>query len=111
LPEKDARKPKLIFFHSPQSGHCRRVDGFLAQVLQRRRNHDTFELYRIDAAQRPDLLDRFGVDSVPTLIVLHNDGVQGRLEQPRDCRSIQALLDPWLTTRTKVVVGQSSQSA
>ena len=29
-------KPKLVFFHSPRSGRSRRVDGFVAQVLQRR---------------------------------------------------------------------------
>lgn len=96
VPEKSATKPKLVFFHSSQSGHCRRVDGFLAQVLQRRRNHETFKLYRVDQAQRPDLLARFGIDSVPTLIVLHDRRVQGRLEKPRDCRSIEAFLNPWL---------------
>ncbi len=34
-------KPSLVFFHSASSGRCRRVEGFLAQVLQRRANHDT----------------------------------------------------------------------
>ena len=27
-------QPRLVFFHSSLSGHCRRVEGFLAQVLQ-----------------------------------------------------------------------------
>jgi hypothetical protein len=33
--------PGLLFFHSPTEGSSRRVEGFLAQVLQRRRNHET----------------------------------------------------------------------
>ena len=49
-------KPRLLFFTSSVSGHCRRVEGFLAQVLQRRRNHGTFRLLRIDESERPDLL-------------------------------------------------------
>ncbi len=60
-------KPSLVFFYSSLSGHCRRVEGFLAQVLQRRRNHDTFKLYRVDDRERPDLLERFGVEAVPTV--------------------------------------------
>jgi len=39
--------PRLVFFHSPLSGNCRRVEGFLAQVLQRRRNHGTFNVVRV----------------------------------------------------------------
>ena len=39
-----ADQPRLVFFHSSLSGHCRRVEGFLAQVLQRRRNHGTFNV-------------------------------------------------------------------
>src|SRR5262249_12317282 len=33
-------QPQLVFFHSSLSGACRRAEGFLAQVLQRRRNHE-----------------------------------------------------------------------
>ena len=45
-------KPRLVFFHSAASGHCRRVEGFLAQVLQRRRNHGTFKVVRVAEALR-----------------------------------------------------------
>ena len=47
-------KPALLFFFDPRSGRSRRADGFLAQVLQHRRNHDTFRLYRIDVTKHPD---------------------------------------------------------
>lgn len=52
--EADSR-PKLLFFYTDSSGRSRRVESFLAQVLQRRRNHDTFQLYRVDCDARPDL--------------------------------------------------------
>ena len=51
-------QPRLVFFHSTLSGHCRRVEGFLAQVLQRRRNHGTFTVLRVAEEERPDLLPR-----------------------------------------------------
>jgi thioredoxin-like negative regulator of GroEL len=89
-------QPRLVFFHSTVSGHCRRVDGFLAQVLQRRRNHGTFKVVRIAEEERPDLLERFKVADVPTLMVVEGNLVAGRLERPRGCRDIEGFLAPWL---------------
>ena len=89
-------QPRLIFFHSTLSGHCRRVEGFLAQVLQRRRNHGTFQVVRVAEEERPDLLDRFKIDTVPTLVVIQGRAVAGRLERPRGCREIEGFLSPWL---------------
>ena len=89
-------RPRLVFFFSPESGRCRRVDGFLAQVLQQRGNHDTFQVYRVDSQEHPDLVERFQVDSLPTLYVVEGKIVRARLEQPRGCRDIQRFLSPWL---------------
>src|SRR5690242_19131888 len=89
-------KPGLVFFHSAVSGNCRRVEGFLAQVLQRRRNHGTFKLYRVAQEERPDLIEQFGVERLPTLVVVEDKRVQARLERPRGCKEIEEFLAPWL---------------
>jgi thioredoxin-like negative regulator of GroEL len=78
------------------SGNCRRVEGFLAQVLQRRSNHGTFKLYRVDEEARPDLVDRFGIERLPTLVVVEGKRVRARLERPRGCREIEEFLAPRL---------------
>src|SRR5258708_40348095 len=88
------RKPGLVFFHSSVSGACRRAEGFLAQVLQRRRNHETFQLYRVAQEERPDLVDRFGIAVMPTLLVVEGKTVQARPERPRARRDRQAGLPP-----------------
>jgi thioredoxin-like negative regulator of GroEL len=90
------RQLRLVFFHSRLSGHCRRVEGFLAQVLQRRRNHGTFKVVEVAEEERPDLIERFKVHSVPTLVVVEGSAVAGRLERPRGCREIEGFLAPWL---------------
>ena len=92
-----AELPRLVFFHSALSGNCRRVEGFLAQVLQRRRNHGTFNVVRVAEEERPDLLERFKIETVPTLVVVEHKAVKGRLERPRGCREIEGFLAPWLT--------------
>src|ERR1700751_6096493 len=89
-------QPGLVFFYSDVSGACRRAEGFLAQVLQRRQNHETFKLYRVAKEHRPDLVERFGVEQMPTLLVVDDRKVRGRIEQPRGCREIERFLAPWL---------------
>jgi Thioredoxin len=91
-----ADRPGLVFFTSSVSGSCRRVEGFVAQVLQRRRNHATFKLYLVDQEQRPDLIERFRVETLPTLVVVEDKVVRARLERPRGCREIEGFLAPWL---------------
>ena len=91
-----AAKPKLVFFYSEQSGRCRRVEGFIAQVLQRRRNHHTFELVRVSVERRPDLAERFRVDAVPTICVVEQRKLRRRIAAPRGCRELERELAPWL---------------
>ena len=94
--EPKTAKPQLVFFHSHVSGRCRRVEAFLAQVLQARRNHETFFLHRVEANERPDLIRRFAIEQLPTLLVIDGKKVRGRLERPRGCAEIQLFLAPWL---------------
>ena len=93
---QQATKPRLVFFTSSLSGQCRRVEGFLAQVLQRRRNHGTFRVVVVDEDERPDLVSRFAVRNLPTLIVVEGRTERARIERPRGCRDIEELLGPWL---------------
>ena len=91
-----AAKPKLVFFHSPRSGRCRRAEGWIAQVLQHRHNHETFELVRVSVDDRPDLARRFGITEVPTLCVIQTRKLQRRIVAPRGCRALERDLEPWL---------------
>jgi thioredoxin-like negative regulator of GroEL len=96
LSMEHAIRPGLVFFHSRTSGRCRRIEGFIAQVLQRRGNHETFTYYAVASEQRPDLIDRFAVSATPTLVVVEGKAVSARLEEPRGCRDIEQFLAPWL---------------
>jgi hypothetical protein len=96
LTEIATRRPTLILFTSNREGRSRRAEGFLAQVLQRRRNHETFAVRYVAREERPDLLDKFRIDQTPTIVVVEERRVRGRLAQPRGCEEIQTFLAPWL---------------
>ncbi|HSC51564.1 MAG TPA: thioredoxin family protein [Gaiellaceae bacterium] len=89
-------RPRLVFFFARNSGRSRRVEGYLSQVLQRRHNHESFELLRVDVEQHAELAERFLIEDVPTIVVVEEKRVRGRLASPRGCRDIEALLAPWL---------------
>ena len=97
-------KPGLVFFHSSRSGRCRRVEGYIAQVLQRRRNHETFKYYAVAREERPDLVEKFGVVQMPTLVVVEDKVVRARLEVPRGCREIERFSLPGCS---RSLIGQS----
>jgi thioredoxin-like negative regulator of GroEL len=65
-------------------------------VLQRRANHATFRLVRVEADGRPDLVERLQIGELPTLLVIADGRVCGRLVKPSGCRQISQLLSPWL---------------
>jgi thioredoxin-like negative regulator of GroEL len=91
-----AEKPRLLFFYGPQDGHSRRVEGFIAQVMQRRGNHDTFVIHRIDADTNRDLALRYRVEDVPTVLVVDGRRVRARLVRPTGCVDLRESLEPWL---------------
>jgi thioredoxin-like negative regulator of GroEL len=91
-----ADRPRLVFFYARNSGRSRRVEGYLSQVLQRRRNHESFQLHHVDVDEHAELAERFGIREVPTIVIVQSKRVQGRLEVPRGCRDIEQLLAPWL---------------
>ncbi len=89
-------RPLLCFVYSPTSGPSRRAEGFLAQVLQRRKNHRAFIVQRINCVERPDLAKKLGAETAPSLVVVENRRVRARLEGVNGCKNIERLLEPWL---------------
>jgi thioredoxin-like negative regulator of GroEL len=95
VPQSEGR-PRLVFFYSALSGRCRRVEGFIAQVLQRRRNHETFDLVRVSVERRPDLAEKFRVEDVPTICVVEGRKLRRTIVAPSGCRELEQELEPWL---------------
>jgi hypothetical protein len=90
------RRPRLLFFYGERDGYSRRVEGFLAQVMQRRKNHDTFVVHRIETSRAAQLAERFRVDDVPTILVVDERRVRARLVRPTGCADLKRALAPWL---------------
>lgn len=95
-PPRAGARPLLVFFFSPTCGRSRRAESFLAYVLQRASNHETFALRRVDATKRPDLAARFAVDELPAVCVVEGNRVVARIERPSGAKELARRLGPWL---------------
>ena len=88
--------PRLVFFTASTSGACRTAEAWIASVLQHRRTYQKIKLVTVDAQERPDLLDRFQIERLPTLVVVEQKVAKARVECPRGTDEIRKLLAPWL---------------
>lgn len=71
------------------------MDSTLAHLARKERHR--LRLTRVDIDECPDLADRFGVDDVPTLVLVCNRRVVERLEGRTSVPRIEAMLDEHLT--------------
>jgi thioredoxin-like negative regulator of GroEL len=94
-PKRDDR-PVLLYFASPRSGPCRRMEAFVDQVLQSRRNHDTFRRRTVDVDSRPELAERFEVRRLPTILVIDHGRVAQRVEGKVGVPQLRDALSHWL---------------
>jgi thioredoxin-like negative regulator of GroEL len=88
--------PRLVFFTASTSGACRTAEAWVASVLQQRRTYQKIKLVTVDAQERPDLLERFQIERLPTLVVVDQKVAKARVECPRGTDEIRKLLAPWL---------------
>lgn len=89
-------KPRLLIFYSEASGHCRKVDAYLAQIFQRGRNHHTFDVVRLRIDERPKTVALLAIQALPTIMVVQRGEIPVRLNAPRARAEIEQALSPWL---------------
>jgi thioredoxin-like negative regulator of GroEL len=89
-------QPKLLYFYSPKSGLSRRVEAFLDQVLQERRNHKAFSRAAVNVDRTPELAQHFEVEDVPAIVVLEDGQVVRKVEGRVSVSGIRDTLGPWL---------------
>ena len=88
--------PLLVFFTSARSGPARRMESVLAHIARKERGY--FRVMRVDVDAHPELVERFRVEVVPTLVLVRERRVVGRLEgrvsAPRIGRLLEAHREP-----------------
>jgi thioredoxin-like negative regulator of GroEL len=89
------RRPLLVFFRNARSGPARRMESLIAHVARKERSR--LKVREIDVDEQAALAERFHIETVPTLVLVKDKRVVGRLEgrvsAPRIERMLAAHLD------------------
>ena len=86
--------PTLVFVRRYSSGASRRMESLVAwvKVTQKRR----LRVVELDADRHSDLVWQLGVTTAPSLVVVKDRQVVGRLEGKASGRQIEELIRPYL---------------
>ena len=87
-------RPLLVFFGAAHSGPARRMESLMAHLARKER--DRLRVTSIDVDERPELAERFGVETVPTLALVKENRVVDRIEGRASAPKIERMLEPHL---------------
>jgi thioredoxin-like negative regulator of GroEL len=87
-------RPLLIFFGASYSGPARRMESLVAHLARKERAR--LRVTQVDVNEQPELAERFRVDTVPTLALIKEKRVVGRLEGRVSAPRIERMLEPHL---------------
>ncbi len=86
---KASDKPVLLDFFATWCGPCRMIAPFIEEIAE---EHSEYTVAKIDVDEAPTLAQAFGIESIPTLVVMKNGSVVKTALGARPKADILALL-------------------
>jgi thioredoxin len=86
-----ADRPLLLFFRSIRSGPARRMESLLAHLARKERTR--LKVQFVDLDEQRALAERFRIETDPTLVLVKDKRVVGRLEGRASAPRIEELLE------------------
>ena len=89
-----ADKPVLVDFWAQWCPYCRRIAPSFDKVGEQ--YADTLIAGKINYDEEPQLIERFGIDTIPTLMLFKNGEVIGSIVAPGSKAAIEAFIQETL---------------
>ena len=84
------KKPALLDFYADWCGPCRMVAPIIEEIA---REHPEYVVGKINVDENPELAQKYGVFSIPTLAVVKEGRIAGRMTGAKPKEKILELFD------------------
>ena len=90
----EADQPVIVDFWAPWCTYCRRIAPAFDKIAKQQEDKLVFAKVNVDEA--PEIAEKYGIDTIPTLLLFKNGAVAGTIVAPDSKAKIETFIEEYL---------------